>query len=200
MKRRELPPKGVDHAESACSPRVEPPAAPRIIPMMRLPSTRTARSRSLRLAAQDTALSRRGQGFDSPRERQSSYLVSVRKPPLLYEISDEPPHFRRGFGHGTSRTDTTEGCSAPNRSTFPTSGHRRPFPSPCAGRGGRKPQEMAALRPRGVFDVVRPHACAVARAGRCGAGWRPVSTMQRCVQNPRRRGSAPDRDRDARGC
>jgi hypothetical protein len=30
----------------------------------------TARARSLRLAAQDVALSRRKQGFESPRERQ----------------------------------------------------------------------------------------------------------------------------------
>ena len=65
---------------------------------------------------------------------------------------------------------------------------------------GRSPQAMAALRQRGVFDVVRPHACAVAQADRCGAGWRPVSTMQRCVQTHRRRGSAPGRDRDAQGC
>ena len=134
------------------------------------------------------------------RQRGHRYLVSVRKPPLLHEICDEPPHFRRGFGHGIHRTGTTERRLASNPPVFPTCGHRRPFPSPCAGRGGRNPQEMAALRPRGVFDVVRPHACAVARAGRCGAGWRPVSTMQRCVQNPRRRGSAPGRDRDARGC
>ena len=68
------------------------------------------------------------------------------------------------------------------------------------GRGGRNPQMMAALRQRGVFDVVRPHACAVAQADRCGAGWRPVSTMQRCAQTHRRRGSEPDRDRDAQGC
>ena len=68
------------------------------------------------------------------------------------------------------------------------------------GPGGRSPQEMAALRQRGVFDVVRPHACAVAQADRCGAGWRPVSTMQRCVQTHRRRGSEPDRDHDAPGC
>ena len=79
--------------------------------------------------------------------------------------------------------------------------HRRPFPSPCAGpRGGEVPQAMVALRQRGVFDVVRPHACAVAQADRCGAGWRPVSTMQRCAQTHRRRGSAPGRDRDAQGC
>ena len=32
---------------------------------------------------------------------------------------------RRGFVHGTGRTDTTEGCSASNRPAFPTSGHRR---------------------------------------------------------------------------
>ena len=127
-------------------------------------------------------------------------LVSGRKPPLLHEICDEPSHFRRGFGHATGRTDTTEGCSASNRSTFSTSGHRRPFPSPCAGPGGRSPQAMAALRQRGVFDGVQPHACAVAQADRCGAGWRPVSTMQRCVQTHRRRGSAPCRDRDAQGC
>ena len=128
------------------------------------------------------------------------YLVSGRKPPLSHEICDEPPHFRRGFGHGTGHTDTTEGCSASNRSTFSTSGHRRPLPSRCAERGGRNPQEMAAVRQRGVFDVVRPHACAVAQADRCGAGSRPVSTMQRCVQTHRRRGSAPGRDRDAQGC
>ena len=134
-------------------------------------------------------------------ERLNPELVSGRKPPLSHEICDEPPHFRRGFGHGTGHTDTTEGCSASNRSTFSTSGHRRPFPSPWAGpRGGRSPQEMAALRQRGDFDVVRPHACAVAQADRCGAGWRPVSTMQRCVQTHRRRGSAPGRDRDAQGC
>ena len=65
---------------------------------------------------------------------------------------------------------------------------------------GRSPQAMAALRQRGVFDVVRPHACAVAQADRCGAGWRPVSTMRRCAQTHRRRGSAPGRDRDAQGC
>ena len=128
------------------------------------------------------------------------YLVSGRKPPLRHEICDEPPHFRRGFGHGTGRTGTTEGCLASNRPAFPTSGHRRPLPSRCAERGGRNPQEMAALRQRGVFDVVRPHACAVAQADRCGAGSRPVSTMQRCVQTHRRRGSAPGRDRDAQGC
>ena len=128
------------------------------------------------------------------------YLVSARKPPLLHEICDELPHFWRRFGHATGRTDTTEGCSASNRPAFPTSGHRMPFPSRCAERDGRNPQEMAALRQRGVFDVVRPHACAVAQADRCGAGWRPVSTMQRCVQTHRRRGSAPGRDRDAQGC
>ena len=66
------------------------------------------------------------------------YLVSARKPPLLHEICDEPPHFRRGFGHGIGRTDTTEGASASNRPEFPTTGHRRPFPSPCAGRGRAK--------------------------------------------------------------
>ena len=128
------------------------------------------------------------------------YVVSARKPPLLHEICDEPPHIRRGVGHGTHRTGTTERRLASNRPAFPASGHRRPFPSRCAERGGRNPQEMAALRQRGVFDVVRPHACAVAQADRCGAGWRPVSTMQRCVQTHRRRGSAPDRDRDAQGC
>ena len=147
--------------------------------------------------------------FDNPvkalwlewRDRDwTSREVRVRKPPLLHEICDEPPHFRRGFGHGTGRTDTTEGCSASNRSTFSTSGHRRPFPSRCAERGGRNPQEMAVVRQRGVFDVVQPHACDVAQADRCGAGWRPVSTMQRCVQTHRRRGSAPGRDRDAQGC
>ena len=128
------------------------------------------------------------------------YLVSGRKPPLRHEICDEPAHFRRGFGHGTHRTGTTEGCLASNRPTFSTSGHRRPLPSPCAERGGRNPQVIAAVRQRGVFDVVRPHACAVAQVDRCGAGWRPVSTMQRCVQTHRRRGSAPGRDRDAQGC
>ena len=127
-------------------------------------------------------------------------LVSARKPPLPHEICDAPRHFRRGFSHGTGRIDITEGRSASNRSTFLTCGHRRPFPSRCAERGGRSPQEMAALRQRGVFDVVRPHACAVAQSNRCGAGWRPVSTMQRCVQTHRRRGSAPGRDRDAQGC
>ena len=66
----------------------------------------------------------------------TSYVVSARKPPLRHEICDEPPHFQRGFGHGTGRTDTTEGCLASNRPEFPTSGHRRPFPSPCAGPGG----------------------------------------------------------------
>ena len=50
-------------------------------------------------------------------------LVSARKPPLLHEICDELPHFWRRFGHATGRTDTTEGCSASNRSTFSTSGH-----------------------------------------------------------------------------
>ena len=50
-------------------------------------------------------------------------LVSGRKPPLLHEICDEPPHYRRGFGHGTGRTDTTERCLASNRSACPTSGH-----------------------------------------------------------------------------
>ena len=128
------------------------------------------------------------------------YLVSARKPPLLHKICDEPPQFRRDFGHATHRTGTTERLLASNRPAFPTSGHRRPFPSRCAERGGRNPQEMAALRQRGVFDVVRPHACAVAQADRCGAGWRPVSTMQRCAQTHRRRGSEPDRDRDAQGC
>ena len=63
-------------------------------------------------------------------------LVSARKPPLLHEICDKPPHFRRGFGHATGRTDTTEGGSASYGSAFPTSGHRRPFPSPCAGPWG----------------------------------------------------------------
>ena len=67
---------------------------------------------------------------------QISYLVSDRKPPLLHKICDEPPHFVRGFGHATGRTDTTEGDSASYRSEFPTSGHRLPFPSPCAGALG----------------------------------------------------------------
>ena len=128
-------------------------------------------------------------------------LVSARKPPLRHEIYDAPPHFRRGFSHGTGRIDITEGRSASNRSTFPIFGHRRPCPWWCAGAGGRNPQVMmAALRQRGVFDVVRPHACAVAQSNRCGAGWRPVSTMRRCAQTHRRRGSAPGRDRDAQGC
>ena len=127
-------------------------------------------------------------------------LVTARKPPLSRGICDEPPHIRRGLGHATHRTGTTERRLASNRPAFPTSGHRRPFPSRCAERGGRSPQEMAALRQRGVFDVVRPHACAVAQADRCGAGWRPVLTMQRCAQTHRRRGSAPGRDRDAQGC
>ena len=128
------------------------------------------------------------------------YLVTARKPPLSRGICDEPPHIRRGLGHATHRTGTTERRLASNRPAFPTSGHRRPFPSRCAERGGRSPQEMAALRQRGVFDVVRPHACAVAQVDRCGAGWRPVSTMQRCAQTHRRRGSALGRDRDAQGC
>ena len=122
------------------------------------------------------------------------------KTPLSRGICDEPPHIRRGLGHATHRTGATERRLASNRPAFPTSGHRRPFPSRCAERGGRSPQAMAALRQRGVFDVVRPHACAVAQADRYGAGWRPVSTMQRCVQTHRRRGSAPGRDRDAQGC
>ena len=133
-------------------------------------------------------------------ETLKPYLVTARKPPLSRGICDEPPHFRRGLGHGTHRTGTTERRLASNRPAFPTSGHRRPFPSRCAERGGRSPREMAALRQRGVFDVVRPHACAVAQADRCGAGWRPVSTMQRCAQTHRRRGSALGRDRDAQGC
>ena len=131
---------------------------------------------------------------------KSPYIVTARKPPLSRGVCDEPPHIRRGLGHATHRTGTTERRLASNRPAFPTSGHRRPFPSRCAERGGRSPQEMAALRQRGVFDVVRPHACAVAQADRCGAGWRPVSTMRRCAQTHRRRGSAPGRDRDAQGC
>ena len=71
--------------------------------------------------------------------------MSARKPPLLQKICDEPPQFRRDFGHGTHRTGTTERLLASNRPAFPTSGHRRPFPSRCAARGGRNPQEMAAL-------------------------------------------------------
>ena len=51
------------------------------------------------------------------------YLVSARKPPLLHEICDEPPHSRRGLGHGTHRTGTTERRLASNRPAFPTSGH-----------------------------------------------------------------------------
>ena len=139
-------------------------------------------------------------GASVPFFKNEPTLVTARKPPLSRGICDEPPHVRRGLGHATHRTGTTERRLASNRPAFPTSGHRRPFPSRCAERGGRSPQEMAALRQRGVFDVVRPHACAVAQADRCGAGWRPVSTMQRCVQTHRRRGSAPGRDRDAQGC
>ena len=51
--------------------------------------------------------------------------------------------FRGGFGHGGGRTETSEGISASNRSifstlrsTFPTFGHGRRFPSPCAGLEG----------------------------------------------------------------
>ena len=76
-------------------------------------------------------------GDSRPRSARTAYLASVcQKTPLRHEICDEPPHFQRGFGHGTGRTDTTEGCLASNRPEFPTSGHRRPFPSPCAGPGG----------------------------------------------------------------
>ena len=136
----------------------------------------------------------------SARELLALIVRDCQKTPLSRGICDEPPHIRRGLGHATHRTGATERRLASNRPAFPTSAHRRPFPSRCAERGGRSPQEMAALRQRGVFDVVRPHACAVAQADRCGAGWRPVSTMQRCVQTHRRRGSAPGRDRDAQGC
>ena len=132
--------------------------------------------------------------------RKWDIFSDCQKTPLSRGICDEPPHIRRGLGHATHRTGATERRLASNRPAFPTSGHRRPFPSRCAERGGRSPQAMAALRQRGVFDVVRPHACAVAQADRCGAGSRPVSTMQRCVQTHRRRGSAPDRDHDAQGC
>ena len=53
---------------------------------------------------------------------------------------------RRGFVHGTGRTDTTEGCSASNRPAFPTSGHRRPFPSGKARSSA--PASAASARDR----------------------------------------------------
>ena len=41
--------------------------------------------------------------------------MTARKPPLSRGICDEPPHFRRGLGHGTHRTGTTERRLASNR-------------------------------------------------------------------------------------
>ena len=123
-----------------------------------------------------------------PRSRRRRRLISdcQKTPTFARNLRRTATHSAR-LGHATHRTGTTERRLASNRPAFPTSGHRRPFPSRCAERGGRSPQEMAALRQRGVFDVVRPHACAVAQADRCGAGWRPVLTMQRCAQTHRRR-------------
>jgi hypothetical protein len=45
----------------------------------------TARARSLRLAAQDVALSRRKQGFESPRERQGHKKALGRRNSLIVQ-------------------------------------------------------------------------------------------------------------------
>ena len=46
------------------------------------------RARSLRLAAQDVALSRRKQGFESPRERQCAFVHF--ESPSVFAISPKP--------------------------------------------------------------------------------------------------------------
>ena len=80
----------------------------RIIP---LPFCRRTRFRSLRLAAQDVALSRRKQGFESPRERHTFR-------PRRCSVTSRERRFRRRARNSPNNRSTTPW---PTRRTSPTS-------------------------------------------------------------------------------
>ena len=89
--------------------------------------------------------------------------MSARKPPLSREICNGPAHIGEIWA-------TQPTAPAPLNGVWRQTGPHSRLPdteavpvSRVPDPGGRSPQAMAALRQRGVFDVVRPHACAVAQ-------------------------------------